>query len=79
MCIGAADTNPLCDGCYDKEQEWQEKNNTAEGMPEEMLCESCKELLKRHCWNCDKTYATKEEADIVDGVCKECRKDFGTE
>ena len=73
MEVESNDANPLCDECYAKQEDWQEKNKTAEGMPEELCCEACKNMLKRHCWCCSTTYETEEAAGLDDYTCKKCR------
>jgi hypothetical protein len=64
MCLSAGDVNPLCDECFEKEQD--------AGKDVE-LCSSCKELMTRYCWCCMTAYNTKEEAQIEEGACLKCR------
>ena len=72
MCLSAADVNPLCDECFEKTQNTKIINGKEE---EVKLCPSCEELMTRFCGCCDTVYDTKEEANLIDGVCKACRGD----
>ena len=69
MCLSAGEVNPLCDDCFAKSEE------KGENFKDEDMCPECKELMKRYCWCCMKTYKTAEEAKIVDGSCAKCREE----
>ena len=68
MCLSAAETNPLCDECFAKEQAGRIKSDAD-------LCPQCQAMLQRYCYGCMTLYATPEDADLDHAaMCRLCRQ-----
>lgn len=75
----------LCESCYKKVELkcGNEYDLFDFEISEYSFCNECSkaidEFYTRYCCNCYKTFETKEEADIIEGECKECREIFENE
>lgn len=72
MCLSADEIDPLCDDCLA-----QYKAATKKGieLKDKDMCEACRDLPSHFCFCCyiDQR-ACEGNLDIVQGVCKYCRK-----